>query len=135
MFYLANHLKTVKSFETSGNELKKCRVHSSLCSLQSANNVFLSHQISISHQLPASQQYFCLTTNQHQPPATISRTEYVSSFPTWILLRLKSAVLDGPAIAFCNGKKSSVPCMFGFESISLAIAMYLSQSSLRTVAV
>jgi len=28
---------------------------------------FLSHQISISHQPAASQQYFSLTTNQHQP--------------------------------------------------------------------
>ena len=41
----------------------------------SAGNVFLSHQISISHQAAASQQYFSLTTNQHQLPATASRTE------------------------------------------------------------
>ena len=42
--------------------------------LQSANNIFLSHQTSTSHQLPASQQCFSLTTNQHQPPATANRT-------------------------------------------------------------
>jgi len=42
-----------------------------LCSLQPANNVFLSHQTSNNQQLPTSQQYFSLTTNQistsHQP--------------------------------------------------------------------
>jgi hypothetical protein len=37
---------------------------------QPASSVFLSHHFSTNHQLPASQQYFSLTTNQHQPPAT-----------------------------------------------------------------
>ena len=38
------------------------------------NDVFLSHQISTSHQSPASKQYFSLTANQHQSPVTASRT-------------------------------------------------------------
>jgi len=42
---------------------------------QLVSSVFLSHQISISHQPPASQQYFSLTTNQHQLPATAKRTQ------------------------------------------------------------
>ena len=46
-----------------------------LCSLQSANSVFFSHQISTSHQLTASQHCFSLTTNQHQPPAKANRTK------------------------------------------------------------
>jgi hypothetical protein len=40
---------------------------------QSASSVFFSHQISTSHLPPASQQYFSLTTNQHQPPANRTR--------------------------------------------------------------
>ena len=43
-----------------------------LCLLQSANNVFLSHQTSTSHQLLTSQQYFSFTPNQ--PLVTVSRT-------------------------------------------------------------
>ena len=43
----------------------------SLCSQQSTNRVSLSHQTS--HQSAASQQYFSLTSNQHQPPATAQR--------------------------------------------------------------
>ena len=42
---------------------------------QPASNVFLSHQISINHQPPANQQYFSLTTNQHQLSTTASRTK------------------------------------------------------------
>ena len=36
--------------------------------------VFFSHQTSTSHN---NQQYFSLTINQHQPPATVSRTEWL----------------------------------------------------------
>jgi len=45
--------------------------HINFTLLQPANNIFLSHQTSIS----TSQQYFSLTTNQHQPPATAIQTE------------------------------------------------------------
>jgi hypothetical protein len=41
-----------------------------LAGSQLASSAFLSHQFSTSQQPPASQQYFSLTTNQHQPPAT-----------------------------------------------------------------
>jgi hypothetical protein len=37
---------------------------------QPASSAFLSHQISTRHLPPVSQQYFSLTTNQHQPSAT-----------------------------------------------------------------
>jgi len=46
-----------------------------LACLPTASSIFLTHQISTSHQPPVSQQYFSLTTNQHQPPATTSRTD------------------------------------------------------------
>jgi hypothetical protein len=35
-----------------------------------ASSAFLSYQISISHQLSVSQQYFSLIINQHQSPGT-----------------------------------------------------------------
>jgi hypothetical protein len=46
---------------------------------QPASSIFLSHQFSTSQQSPASQQYFSLTTNQHQPPATSQPNEAMSS--------------------------------------------------------
>jgi len=45
--------------------------HINFTLLQPANNVFLSHQTSISTSQPA----IFLTTNQHQPPATAIQTE------------------------------------------------------------
>jgi hypothetical protein len=42
-----------------------------------ASSVFLSHHFSTSHQPPVSQQYFSLTTNQHQPPATRQPNEAI----------------------------------------------------------
>jgi len=41
--------------------------------LATSSSVFLSHQISTSHQPRVSQQYLSLATNQ--PPATASRRE------------------------------------------------------------
>jgi len=41
--------------------------------LATISSAFLSHQISISHQPTANQQYFSLTTNQHQLPATANQ--------------------------------------------------------------
>jgi hypothetical protein len=41
------------------------------------SSVFLLHQFSTSQQPPASQQYFSLTRNQHQPPATSQPNEVV----------------------------------------------------------
>ena len=38
-------------------------------------STILSYQSSTSHQLPASQQYCSLITNQHQPLATAKRTQ------------------------------------------------------------
>jgi hypothetical protein len=46
-----------------------------LASCQPASSAFLSHQFSISHQPPVSQQYFSLTTNQPQLPATSQPNE------------------------------------------------------------
>jgi hypothetical protein len=46
-----------------------------LAGCQPASSVFLSHQFSTSHQPPASQQYFSLTINQPQPPATSQPNE------------------------------------------------------------
>jgi hypothetical protein len=46
-----------------------------LAGSQPASSAFLSHQFSTSQQPPASQQYFSLTTNQHQPPATSQPNE------------------------------------------------------------
>jgi hypothetical protein len=46
-----------------------------LAGSQPASSVFLSHQFSISHQPPASQQYFSLTRNQHQSLATSQPNE------------------------------------------------------------
>jgi hypothetical protein len=50
-----------------------------LAGCQSASSVFLSHYFSTSHQPPASQQYFSLTTNQYQPPATNQLNEAMNS--------------------------------------------------------
>jgi hypothetical protein len=44
---------------------------------QPASSAFLSHHFSISHQPPASQQYFSLTINQHPPPATSQPNEAI----------------------------------------------------------
>jgi hypothetical protein len=44
---------------------------------QPPSSVFLSHYFSINHQPPASQQYFSLTTNQHQPSAISQPNETV----------------------------------------------------------
>ena len=41
--------------------------------LATSNSIFLSHQISTCHQSPISQQYFSVTINQPQSPATTSR--------------------------------------------------------------
>ena len=57
------------------HQLSKIVQTYSLCSLQSANNIFLSYQTSTRQQPPASQQYFSLTINQHQLSATAQRTE------------------------------------------------------------
>jgi hypothetical protein len=46
-----------------------------LAGCQPASSVFLSHQFSISHQPPVSQQYFSLATNQPQLPATSQPNE------------------------------------------------------------
>jgi hypothetical protein len=55
-----------------------------LADCQPVSSVFLSLQISISHQPPASEQYFSLTTTLHQPPATSQPNKtYIS--PVFIL--------------------------------------------------
>jgi hypothetical protein len=48
-----------------------------LAGFQPVSSAFLSHQFSTSQQPPASQQYFSLTTNQHQPSATSQPNEAV----------------------------------------------------------
>jgi hypothetical protein len=46
-----------------------------LAGCQPASSAFLSHHFSTSYQPPASQQYFSLTTNQHQPSASSQPNE------------------------------------------------------------
>jgi hypothetical protein len=46
-----------------------------LAGSQPVSSAFLSHQFSTSYQPPASQQYFSLTINQPQPPATSQPNE------------------------------------------------------------
>ena len=45
----------------------RCMLLSASSSLHPANNISLSHKTSTSQLAPASQQYFSLTKNQHQP--------------------------------------------------------------------
>jgi len=63
----------------SRSQLLSVLLHSVLL-VTSSSGVFLSHQISISHQPLFSQQYFSLRANQHQPPVTASRTEHLQSY-------------------------------------------------------
>ena len=44
---------------------------------QPDSSIVLSYKISTSHQLPASQQYYSLITNQHQPSGTAKRTQRI----------------------------------------------------------
>jgi hypothetical protein len=62
-----------------------------LAGCQSASSVFLSYQFSTSHQPPASQQYFSLTINQSQPPATSQPNE---AYSTFVLFDKKFLILD-----------------------------------------
>jgi hypothetical protein len=48
-----------------------------LVRLAGSSSAFLSHHFNTSHQSSVSQQYFSLTTNQHQPPATSQPNEAV----------------------------------------------------------
>ena len=54
---------------------------------QPASSTVLSYQISTSHQLPVSQQYCSLITNQHQPSATAKRTQRI--VPATLLIKLE----------------------------------------------
>ena len=59
--------------QLSKNTCTFSRIEMTEILLQPANIIFLSHQISTSHApAPVSQQFFSLTRNQHQPPATAS---------------------------------------------------------------
>jgi len=65
------------SLGLSASQPAVCFSHTKLGSAishQPASNVFLSYKIRISHQPPASQQYFSLIINQHQSLATAKRT-------------------------------------------------------------
>ena len=61
---------------------------------QPTNSIFLSHQISISHQPPLNQYYFFLTTNQYLPPVTASRTKRMSILSTCIAITNKIGFFD-----------------------------------------
>jgi hypothetical protein len=63
-----------------------------LVSSQPASSAFLSHQFSTNQQPPASQQYFSLTTNQHQPPATSQPNEFACFMNT--MFEISDAFLD-----------------------------------------
>ena len=74
----------------------------SLCSLHSANSIFLSYQTSTSQQPPASQQYFSLTINQHQPSATALRSDCDTPVCQIFLLLPKSLWMWCTQLGLCK---------------------------------
>ena len=69
----------------------------SLCSSASSQQYFCLTPNQHQSPAPASQQYFSLTINQHQPPATVSRTQplpfIAHSHPIWITTRFQSMMI------------------------------------------
>ena len=62
---------------------------------QQASNTVFSYQISTSHQLLASQQYYSLVTNQHQSPAQPNEhSDSHSSFFLLLILEHYNLVLE-----------------------------------------
>jgi hypothetical protein len=85
-FLAASSQQRYLQFSISIRSLQKCCLSDLTCrkedsglvrlaESQPASSAFLSHQFSTSHQPTASQQYFSLTTNQHQSPATSQPNE------------------------------------------------------------